>query len=39
MVTDPDAGLTVAYTMNQMLDRGYDRGLAIVLAAYDGLGS
>jgi CubicO group peptidase (beta-lactamase class C family) len=39
VMTDPDARMTVAYTMNQMLDRGYDRGLAIVLAAYDGLGS
>jgi CubicO group peptidase (beta-lactamase class C family) len=39
VMTDPEAGLTVAYAMNQMLDRGYDRGLAIVLAAYDGLGS
>jgi CubicO group peptidase (beta-lactamase class C family) len=37
VMTDPDARMTVAYTMNQMLDRGYDRGLAIVLAAYDGL--
>jgi len=39
VMTDPDARMTVAYTMNQMLDSGYDRGLAIVLAAYDGLGS
>jgi CubicO group peptidase (beta-lactamase class C family) len=39
VMTDPDAGLTVAYTMNQMLDRGADRGLAIVIAAYEGLGS
>jgi CubicO group peptidase (beta-lactamase class C family) len=39
VMTDPDARMTVAYTMNQMLDRGYDRGLAIVIAAYDGFGS
>jgi CubicO group peptidase (beta-lactamase class C family) len=39
VMTDPDAGLTVAYTMNQMLDHGADRGLAIVIAAYEGLGS
>jgi CubicO group peptidase (beta-lactamase class C family) len=39
VMTDPEAGLTVAYAMNQMLDGGYDRGLAIVLAAYDGLAS
>jgi CubicO group peptidase (beta-lactamase class C family) len=39
VMTDPDARMTVAYAMNQMLDRGADRGLAIVLAAYDGLGS
>jgi CubicO group peptidase (beta-lactamase class C family) len=37
VLTDPDARMTVAYTMNQMLDDGADRGLAIVLAAYDGL--
>jgi hypothetical protein len=28
----------VAYAMNQMLDPGDYRGLAIVIAAYDGLG-
>jgi CubicO group peptidase (beta-lactamase class C family) len=39
VMTDPEAGLTVAYAMNQMLDRGDDRGLAIVIAAYDGLSS
>jgi len=39
VMTDPDARLTVAYAMNQMLDRGADRGLAIVIAAYEGLGS
>jgi CubicO group peptidase (beta-lactamase class C family) len=37
VLTDPDTRMTVAYTMNQMLDGGYDRGFAIVLAAYDGL--
>lgn len=39
VMTDPDARMTVAFAMNQMLDRGDDRGLAIVIAAYDGLGS
>ena len=39
VMTDPEAGMTVAYAMNQMLDRGDDRGLAIVIAAYEGLGS
>jgi CubicO group peptidase (beta-lactamase class C family) len=39
VLTDPDARMTVAYTMNQMLDRDDARGLAIVLAAYDGLQS
>jgi len=39
VMTDPDAGMTVAYAMNQMLDRGADRGLAIVIAAYEGLAS
>jgi CubicO group peptidase (beta-lactamase class C family) len=39
VMTDPEARLTVAYAMNQMLDRGADRGLAIVIAAYEGLGS
>jgi CubicO group peptidase (beta-lactamase class C family) len=38
VMTDPEAGMTVAYAMNQMLDRG-DRGLAIVFAAYDALDS
>jgi CubicO group peptidase (beta-lactamase class C family) len=39
VMTDPDARMTVAYAMNQMLDGGYDRGLAMMLAAYDALGS
>jgi len=39
VMTDPDARMTVAYAMNQMLDRGADRGLAVVIAAYEGLGS
>ena len=39
VMTDPDARMTVAYAMNQMLDGGYDRGLAVMLAAYDALGS
>jgi CubicO group peptidase (beta-lactamase class C family) len=38
VMTDPGARMTVAYAMNQMLDNG-DRGLAIMFAAYDGLGS
>jgi CubicO group peptidase (beta-lactamase class C family) len=38
VMTDPDARMTVAYAMNQMLDPGDYRGLAIVIAAYDGLG-
>jgi CubicO group peptidase (beta-lactamase class C family) len=40
VMVDPDARLTVAYAMNQMLDgRSGDRGLGIVIAAYDGLQS
>ncbi|MEV4053822.1 serine hydrolase domain-containing protein [Amycolatopsis sp. NPDC049688] len=37
---DFDAGLTVAYVMNQMLDAivGDGRGMTMVAAAYDGLG-
>lgn len=35
VMADPDARMTVAYAMNQMLDRG----LAIVIAAYEGLGA
>jgi CubicO group peptidase (beta-lactamase class C family) len=41
VLADIDAGLTVAYVMNRMLDRGPagdDRGLAVVIAAYEGLG-
>jgi CubicO group peptidase (beta-lactamase class C family) len=37
---DLDAGLTVAYVMNQMLEEGPlgdDRGLELVMAAYEGL--
>jgi hypothetical protein len=36
---DPGARMTVAYAMNQMLDRGLGdhRGLGIVIAAYEGL--
>jgi len=40
VVVDLDARMTVAYTMNQMLNPGTlgdDRGLGIVLAAYAGL--
>jgi hypothetical protein len=40
-MVDMDARLTVSYVMNQMLDQGSlsdDRGLEIVIAAYDGLG-
>ncbi|MEV7096425.1 serine hydrolase domain-containing protein [Amycolatopsis sp. NPDC051045] len=37
---DLDAGLTVAYVMNQMADAivGDDRGMSMVMAAYGGLG-
>jgi CubicO group peptidase (beta-lactamase class C family) len=38
VVVDLDARMTVSYVMNQMLDQGTlgdDRGLGIVLAAYD----
>ncbi len=40
VTVDPDARLTVSYVMNQMLDQGSlgdDRGLEIVIAAYEGL--
>jgi hypothetical protein len=40
-MVDLDAGLTVSYVMNQMLEMGGlgdHRGLGIVLAACDGLG-
>ncbi|WP_327256199.1 serine hydrolase domain-containing protein [Streptomyces sp. NBC_01244] len=40
VVSDPDARMTVAYVMNQMIDRDRqedDRGMEIVLAAYAGL--
>ncbi|RZS77553.1 CubicO group peptidase (beta-lactamase class C family) [Motilibacter rhizosphaerae] len=40
VVSDPTAGMTVAYVMNQMRDRdrhGDDRGLSLVLAAYGAL--
>jgi CubicO group peptidase (beta-lactamase class C family) len=40
VLVDLDARMTVAYVMNQMLDRGTSgdyRGYSIVLAAYDGL--
>jgi len=39
-MSDPGARLTVAYVMNQMVDRQEredTRGLEIVMAAYDGL--
>ena len=41
VMVDLDARLTVSYVMNQMLDQGSlsdDRGLGIVIAAYEGLG-
>jgi hypothetical protein len=40
-MVDPGARMTVAYAMNQMLDRGLGdhRGLGIVIAAYEGLES
>lgn len=40
VVSDPDARMTVAYVMNQMIDRDRqqdDRGMEIVMAAYGGL--
>ncbi len=40
VLVDFDTHLTVAYAMNQMLDQGTlgdDRGLSIVLAAYESL--
>ncbi|MER5961372.1 serine hydrolase domain-containing protein [Streptomyces sp. NPDC002057] len=40
VVGDPDARMTVAYVMNQMIDRDQqedDRGMEIVMAAYGGL--
>jgi CubicO group peptidase (beta-lactamase class C family) len=39
VMVDPGARMTVAYAMNQMLDRGLGdhRGLGIVIAAYEGL--
>jgi CubicO group peptidase (beta-lactamase class C family) len=40
VVGDPDARMTVAYAMNQMIDRDRqadDRGMEIVMAAYSGL--
>ena len=40
VMVDMEAGLTVSYVMNQMLDQrslGDDRALEIVIAAYDGL--
>jgi CubicO group peptidase (beta-lactamase class C family) len=41
VMVDPGARMTVAYAMNQMLDRGLGdhRGLGIVIAAYEGLES
>jgi hypothetical protein len=41
VMVDLDARLTVSYVMNQMLDQGSpgdDRGLGIMIAAYEGLG-
>lgn len=41
VVSDPDARMTVAYVMNQMIDRDVqedDRGMEIVMAVYSGLG-
>lgn len=40
VVVDLDARMTVSYVMNQMLQQGPmgdNRGLALVLAAYEGL--
>ncbi|MCU1686179.1 MAG: lipP [Amycolatopsis sp.] len=40
VIVDLDTHLTVAYVMNRMLEQGPlgdDRGLAVVMAAYDGL--
>ncbi|MFF2520739.1 serine hydrolase domain-containing protein [Streptomyces liangshanensis] len=40
VVSDPGSHMTVAYVMNQMVDRGREednRGMEILLAAYDGL--
>ncbi|CAM5288149.1 hypothetical protein SAVIM338S_00256 [Streptomyces avidinii] len=40
VVSDPDARMTVAYVMNQMIDRDRredNRGMEIVMAAYGGL--
>jgi CubicO group peptidase (beta-lactamase class C family) len=42
VMVDPDSRMAVSYVMNQMLDHGSvgdDRGLAILMAAYDGLAS
>ncbi|RSM44590.1 serine hydrolase [Amycolatopsis balhimycina DSM 5908] len=42
VTTDLDTHLTVAYVMNQMVEQGPlgdDRGLGIVMAAYEGLGN
>jgi CubicO group peptidase (beta-lactamase class C family) len=40
VMIDPDARMAVAYVMNRMLDprvRGDERGLSIIMAAYDGI--
>lgn len=40
VASDPDARMTVAYVMNQMIDREQqqdDRGMEIIMAAYSGL--
>ncbi|GAA5024107.1 hypothetical protein GCM10025734_82150 [Kitasatospora paranensis] len=40
VVSDPGSRMTVAYVMNQMIDRDRqedNRGMEIVMAAYDGL--
>ena len=38
VMVDPDARMAVAYVTNQMREpAGDDRGLEIVMAAYDGL--
>ncbi|MFF4010816.1 serine hydrolase domain-containing protein [Streptomyces sp. NPDC001717] len=40
VASDPDARMTVAYVMNQMIDRDRqedDRGMEIIMAAYGGL--
>jgi CubicO group peptidase (beta-lactamase class C family) len=41
VMVDPGARMTVAYAMNQMLDRGLGdhRALGVVIAAYEGLES